>query len=49
MSYYLEIDKHEGGVISRQLICELNCFLVSKGKQMKTHTHNLYYLAAFCN
>lgn len=44
--YDSEIDEHKGGVISRQLICQLNCFLVSKGKQMNTHTR-LYYLAGF--
>ena len=28
----MKVDEHEGGVISRQLICELNSFLESKGK-----------------
>lgn len=38
--YDSELDEHKGGVIPRQLICQLNCFLVSKGKQMNTHTHD---------
>lgn len=36
--YDSEIDEHKGGGISRQLICQLNCLQVPKGKQMKTHT-----------
>lgn len=35
--YHLEIDEHEGSVISRQLTRQLDCFL---GKQMKTRIHH---------
>lgn len=48
MSYYLETDEYEGGIISRQLTCQLRFPSVKRETNEESHTQ-LYYLAVFYN